>query len=223
MRRGRVDFPGRSLTNTFRLPPETPGSNAGALARVACRSSYRFTIVFENTSVESDRSGTPRTSAAGAAARPRGVLLFLGTGGPCRAESTSPPPSMCRGRGGAPGLGHLLVRHGSGHVRWVDEPRRLADPVVPAWWPDLASIGSVPCPARATAGSALTSGSTWERPSTAGPGRTGRVYRQDLARCRVTTSSAIGRQSDRSPKRRARCTASSRLRAFSFAKMLRTW
>ena len=52
MGHNRVDCPGRCLTNTFRLPPNTPGSDAGALAKLAYMSSYRFTVAFENTSAD---------------------------------------------------------------------------------------------------------------------------------------------------------------------------
>ena len=52
MRRGRVDCPGRSLANTFPLPRNEPGSDAGALAKLAYLASYRFTIAFENVSAD---------------------------------------------------------------------------------------------------------------------------------------------------------------------------
>ena len=52
MRRGRVDCPGAVLTNTFPLPPNEPGSGAGALAKLDYIASYRFTIAFENVSAD---------------------------------------------------------------------------------------------------------------------------------------------------------------------------
>ena len=52
MRHGRVDCPGAVLTNTFPLPPNERGSNAGALAKLDYISSYRFTIAFENVSAD---------------------------------------------------------------------------------------------------------------------------------------------------------------------------
>ena len=52
MHRGRVDCPGAALTNTFPLPPDEPGRDAGALAKLDYIAAYRFTIAFENTSAD---------------------------------------------------------------------------------------------------------------------------------------------------------------------------
>ena len=52
MRRGRVDCAGAALTNTFPLPPNEPGSDAGALAKLDYIAAYRFTIAFENVSAD---------------------------------------------------------------------------------------------------------------------------------------------------------------------------
>ena len=52
MHRGRVDCPGAVLTNTFPLPPNESGSDAGALAKLEYIASHRFTIAFENVSAD---------------------------------------------------------------------------------------------------------------------------------------------------------------------------
>ena len=49
---GRVDCPGKVLTNMPRLVPNTPGSHAGVRAKLDFLSNYRFTVAFENTSAE---------------------------------------------------------------------------------------------------------------------------------------------------------------------------
>ena len=48
MRRGPVDCPGAALRNVHPLPPNAPGSDAGARAKLDYLASYRFTIAFEH-------------------------------------------------------------------------------------------------------------------------------------------------------------------------------